>query len=148
MRLLTELIEIKCFHKEREQRGRDKLTKMSVKTLMAKPLVGIQVPQKITYVEEGTSQRMGARYKIIYEFKEEVPGNIKETYPVLFLRHVMQQAIILEKEHGPDVRYSDYKIRCSQYRLEVKFYKYHGLHPIATDHEQDRYEVVGSLIFG
>ena len=91
---------------------------------------------------------MGARYKIIYEFKEEVPGNIKETYPVLLVRHVMQQAIVLEKEHGPDVRYSDYKIRCSQYRLEVKFYKYHGLYPIATDHEQDRYEVVGSLIFG
>ena len=124
------------------------VTKMNVKTLMVKMLVGIQVPQKITYVEEGTSQRMGARYKIIYEFKEEVPGNIKETYPVLLVRHVMQQAIVLEKEHGPDVRYSDYKIRCSQYRLEVKFYKYHGLYPIATDHEQDRYEVVGSLIFG
>ena len=45
------------------------VTKMSVKTLMAKMLVGIQVPQNITYVEEGTSQRMGARYKIIYEFK-------------------------------------------------------------------------------
>ena len=41
------------------------VTKMSVKTLMAKTLVGIQAPQKITYAEEGTSQRMGTRYKII-----------------------------------------------------------------------------------
>ena len=49
-------------------------------------------------MEEGISRRGGAGYKIIYEFKEEVPGNMKKTLPVLFLWHVMHQAIILEEE--------------------------------------------------
>ena len=120
VQLWTKCMEIKCFHKERERWGRDRSTKISIKTLMAIGLVGIQMPQKITYVEQGTSPRWGAGYKIKYEFKEKVPRNIRETLPVLFLRHVMQQAVILEEEHGPDIGYSDYKIRRSQYHLEVK----------------------------
>ena len=97
----------------------------------------IQMLQKITYIEVETSPRWAAGYKIIYEFK-----NIREKLPVLFLRHVMQQAINLEGEHGPDIGYSDYKIRRSQYWLDVKFMKYSGLHPIAAGHEEDRYEEV------
>ena len=51
---------------------------------------------------------------MMYEFKEEVHRNIRETLAVSFLRHVMQQAIILEEEHGLDIGYSEYKIRRSQ----------------------------------
>ena len=109
---------------------------MSIKTLMAIQME-IQMLQKITYIEVETSPRWAAGYKIIYEFK-----NIREKLPVLFLRHVMQQAINLEGEHGPDIGYSDYKIRRSQYWLDVKFMKYSGLHPIAAGHEDDRYEEV------
>ena len=78
---------------------------------MAIVLVRIQMPQKIPYVEEGTSRRGGAGYKMMYEFKEEVHRNIRETLAVSFLRHVMQQAIILEEKHGLDIGYSEYKIR-------------------------------------
>lgn len=116
VQLWTKRMEIKSFHKERD---RDRSTKISMKTLMAIALVVIQMPQKITYVEEGTSARWGAGYKIKYEFKEKVPGNIRETLPVLFVHHVIQQAVILEEKHGPDIGYSDYKIRRSQYHFEV-----------------------------
>ena len=59
----------------------------------------------------------------------------------------MQQAINLEKEHGPDIRYSEYKIRCSWYQVDVKFMKYSGLHPMAAGHEDHRYEEVEVFIF-
>lgn len=58
-------------------------------------LLNIQMLQKITYIEEEASQRGGAGYKIRYEFMEEVRENIRETLPVPFLWHVMQQAINL-----------------------------------------------------
>ena len=48
--------DLKCFHEEREQWRREKLLKMSIKTLMAIAVVGTQVPQKISYVEECTSR--------------------------------------------------------------------------------------------
>ena len=50
--------------------------------------------------------------------------NIREMLPIPFLPHVMQQPINLEGEHGPGIGYSDYKIRRSQYRLDMKFMKY------------------------
>ena len=50
MHLWVQRLEIKCFHKEREHWGREKLTKMSVKTLMAIAIAGVQVPRKIMYV--------------------------------------------------------------------------------------------------
>lgn len=56
MRLWTQRLKIKCFHEEREQWGREKLLKMSIKSPMAIAVVGTQVPQKISYVEEGTSR--------------------------------------------------------------------------------------------
>lgn len=56
MRLWTQRLKIKCFHEKREQWGREKLLKMSIKTLMAIAVVGTQVPQKLSYVEEGTSR--------------------------------------------------------------------------------------------
>ena len=59
----------------------------------------------------------------------------------------MQQAINLEKEHGPDIRYSEYKIRRSWYQVDVKFMKYSGLHPMAAGHEDHRYEEVEVFIF-
>ena len=59
----------------------------------------------------------------------------------------MQQAIILEKEHGPDIGYSDFKIRCPKCRVDVKFMKYSGLHPIPAVYEQDWYEEMEGLIF-
>ena len=58
---------------------------------------------------------------------------------------MMQQTVNLEGENGPDIGYSDYKIRRSQYRLDVKFMKYSELHPIATGHEEDRNEEEGGL---
>ena len=60
---------------------------------------------------------------------------------------MMQQAINLEKEHGLDIGYSEYKIRHSRYRVDVKFMKYSGLHPMATGHEEQRYEEVDGFIF-
>ena len=68
---------------------------MSIKRLMMIALLNIQMLQKITYIEEEASQRGGAGYKIRYEFMEEVRENIRETLPVPFLWHVMQQAINL-----------------------------------------------------
>ena len=56
--------------------------------------------------------------------------------------------IIFEEENGAHIGYSDYKISRSLYRLEVKFFKYSWLHPIAAGHEEDRYEEVGSLMLG
>lgn len=81
---------MKCFHKEREDWGREKLTKMSLKTLMAIAIAVVQGPLKITYVKKDTSRRGAAEYKIIYNFHEGNPVNIKETLLVLFLRHVVQ----------------------------------------------------------
>ena len=45
-------MEIKCFHKERQQWRRDKITVTSIKTLMAIAWVGIQMPHKISCTEE------------------------------------------------------------------------------------------------
>ena len=42
----------------------------------------------------------------------------------------MQQAINLEEEKGPDIGYSDHKIRPFPYRLEITLCKYNGLHPM------------------
>ena len=66
MCLQMQRFEVKCFHKEREHWGSDKLTYMgSTITLKAIAVVGAQVPMKVTYTEESTSRRRGARYKII-----------------------------------------------------------------------------------
>ena len=78
------------------------------------------MPHKITYTEEETTPRWAAGYRLTFKFKREMP----------FLRHVMQQTIKSEKEHGHDIGYSKYKIRRSRYRVAVKFMKYSGLHPI------------------
>ena len=56
--------------------------------------------------------------------------------------------IIFEEENGAHIGYSDYKISCSLYRLEVKFFKFSWLYPIAAGHEEDMYDEVGSLMFG
>ena len=80
-------------------------------------------------------------------FKIEISGDIREKLPVPFLWHVMQQPINLEKEHGPDIRYSENKIRRSWYQVDVKFMKYSGLHPMAAGHEDHRYEEVEVFIF-
>ena len=97
---------------------------------MAIAWVGIKVPHKITYTEEETSPGGAAGYRLTFKFKGEVAEDVREKLPVPFLRHVMQQAINLEEEHGPDIGYSKYKIRRSQYWVDVKFMKYSGLHPI------------------
>ena len=60
VQLWTREIEIKCFHKEREQWGREKITASSIKTLMAMGWTGIQMPHKIPYNEEGISPRGAA----------------------------------------------------------------------------------------
>ena len=142
----TRRIEVKCFHKEKEQWGRDKLTKSSIKTLMAIAWVEIQMPKKISYFEEQTSPGGAAGCKITLDFKREVTGDIREKPPVPFLRHVMQQAIVLEKEHGPDIGYSDFKVRRTECRVDVKFMKYSGLHPIPAGYE-DREEEMEGFIF-
>ena len=122
-------------------RGRDKITATSIKTLMAIAWVGIQVPHKISYTEEET------RYRLTFEFKREISGDIREKLPVPFLRQVMQQAINLEKEHGPNIGYSEYKIRHSRYRVDVKFIKYSGLHPMAAGHKEHQSEEVDGFTF-
>ena len=71
VRLWTRKIEIKCFHKERQQWGRDRITEMSIKTLMAIAWVEIQMTHKITYTEEETSPRGAAGYRITFEFKKK-----------------------------------------------------------------------------
>ena len=71
MQLWTSAIEIKCFHKEREELGRDKIRASSIKTLMAIAWVGIQMPHKILYTEEETSSRGAARYRLTFEFKKK-----------------------------------------------------------------------------
>ena len=108
--------------------------------------VGIQLPRKILYTEKETSPRGTAGYRLTFEFKRELAGAIRKKLPVPFLRHVIQQAINLEKEHGPDIGYSEYKIRRSRYRVDVKFMKYSGLHLIAAGHEDHWYEEVEDFI--
>ena len=78
VRLWTRQIEIKCFHKERQQWERDRTTEMSIKTLMTIAWVEIQMPRKITYTEEETSPRGAAGCRLTFEFKKEVTGDIKE----------------------------------------------------------------------
>ena len=96
--------------------------------------------QKITDVEEETSQGGFAGYNTTFDFNKKVTGDIRDKLAVPFLRHVMQQAIISEKEHGPDIGYSEFKIRRTKCRLDVKFMKYSGMHPMPAGYEQDRYE--------
>ena len=146
VQLWTKDIEIKCFHKEKEQWGRDKITVSSLKTLMAVVLAGMQMPHKISYSEEETSPRGAAGYRLTFEFKKETPGDLRDKLPVPFLGHGIQQLINLEKEHGPDIGYSEYKIRCTRYRVNVIFLKYSWLHPIAAGHENERYEEVDGFI--
>ena len=146
VQLWTRDMEIKCFHKERQQWGRDKITASSIKTLMAIAWVRIQMLHRISYTEEETNPRVAAGYRITFEFKREISGDIREKLPVPFLRHVMQHAINLEKEHGPDIAYSKYKIRRSRYWADVKFMKYCGLHPMAAGHKDERYEEVDGFI--
>ena len=74
VQLWTREIEIKCFHKEKEQWGRDKITTSSIKILMAIAWVGIQMPRKISYNEEGTSPRGAAGYRLTFEFKKRHQG--------------------------------------------------------------------------
>ena len=59
----------------------------------------------------------------------------------------MQQAIDLEKEHSLNIGYSEYKIRRSRYRVDVKFMKYSGLHAMAAEHEDRWYEEGDGFIF-
>ena len=109
------------------------MTAASIKTLMATAWVEIQMPHKISYTEEETSPRGAqAGYKLTFEFKIEISGAIREKLPVPFLWHVMQQAINLQKEYGPDI---------------VKFMKYSGLYLMAAGHEEHRYEEVEGFIF-
>ena len=102
----------------------------------------IQITNKIWHREEETSPRRVVGYRLSFEFKKETPGGIKEKLPAPFLWHVMQQAITLEKEHEPDIGYSEYKIIGSRCRVDVKFLKHSWLHPIAPGHEDERYEEV------
>ena len=74
VQLWTREIEIKCFHKEKEQWGRDKITTSSINILMAIAWVGIQMPRKISYNEEGTSPRGAAGYRLTFEFKKRHQG--------------------------------------------------------------------------
>ena len=95
----------KIFPQGKAAVGRDKTTATSIKTLMAIAWLGIQMPHKITYTEEETSPRGTAGYRLTFEFKREIAGQIREKLPVPFLRHAMQQAINLENEHGPNTGY-------------------------------------------
>ena len=103
------------------------------------------MPHKIAYNEEETSPRGVPGYRLTFEFKREVAGDIREKLPVPFLRHVMQQTVNLEEEHGPDIGFSEYKIRRSRYRVDVKFMKYSGLPSIAAGHEDHQHEEVEGL---
>ena len=69
---------------------------------MAIAMAGAQVPRKVTYTEKKTSRRGGDGYKIVHEFEKGAPENIRETIPVSFLWHVIQQAINLDEESEPD----------------------------------------------
>ena len=69
---------------------------------MAIAMAGEQVPRKVTYTEKETSRRGGDGYKIVHEFEKGAPENIRDTIPVLFLWHVIQQAINLDEESEPD----------------------------------------------
>ena len=91
---------------------------------MAIAWVEIQMPHKISYTEEQTIPRGAAGYRLTFGFKREISGDIREKLPVPFLRHVIQQAINLEKEHGHGIDYSEYKIRRLRYQVDVKFMKY------------------------
>ena len=84
---------------------------------------------KITYTEEEASPQGAAGYRLTFDFKREIAGDIREKLPVPFLGHVMQQAVNLEEEHGPDIGFSEYKIRCFRYRVDVNFMKYSGCLP-------------------
>ena len=100
------------------------------------------MPQKVRYSEEGTTRRGPASYKITYEYSKEAPKDVKEKIPVYFLRHVMQHTINLSEEKGPDIGYSEFKVRHFPCRVEVTFLKYGGLHPMSLGQEEDRYEEV------
>ena len=82
------------------------------------------MPHKISYSEEETGPRGAAGYRLTFEFKKETSGGIRRKLPVPFLRHVMQQVINSEKEHRPDIGYSEYKIRNGRYQVDVLFLKY------------------------
>ena len=64
----------KMLSQEKEQWGRDKITTSSIKILMAIAWVGIQMPRKISYNEEGTSPRGAAGYRLTFEFKKRHQG--------------------------------------------------------------------------
>ena len=128
--------------------------KTSIKTLMAIAWVEFGMPppptkkkKKISYTEEETSPRGVAGCRLTFEFKREISGDIREKLPVPFQWHVMQQAIDLEKEHRLNIGYSEYKIRRSRYRVDVKFMKYSGLHAMAAEHEDHWYEEGDGFIF-
>ena len=104
------------------------------------------MPHKISYTEGGTSPRGAAGYRLTFEFKKETSGDIREKLPVPFLRHLMQQPIDLEKRHGPDNGYSEYKLSFSQYWVDVKFLKHSWLHPMVAGHENEQYGEVGGFI--
>ena len=135
--------KVKCFRLKREQWGKNKLTRMSTKTLTAIVVVEAQVPHKVTYVEKSTTRRGSARYKTVYEFQKGMAENIREKIAIFFFRHMTQNAINLEEENGPDIEYSEYKIRHFPRRVEIKFLKYGELHPMDLGQEGDRDEEVG-----
>ena len=70
----------------------------SIITLKVIAVIGAEVPVKVTYTEESTSRRWGARYKIMSKFEKGSPENIREKISVLFMQHDMQQAINLDEE--------------------------------------------------
>ena len=81
----------KIFPQGKAAVGRDKTTAMSIKTLMAIAWLGIQMPHKITYTEEETSPRGAAGYRLAFDFKREISGDIRVKLPVPFLQYWVQQ---------------------------------------------------------
>ena len=77
---------------------------------------------KISYNKEGTSPRGAAGYCLTFEFKKETSGDIREKLPVPFLRHVMQQAINVEKnDFWFSPRRPGFDSRCGNQMLPASF---------------------------
>ena len=136
--LWMHTFEVKCFHLMREQWGKDQLTRISIKILMAMVVVEAQVPHEVTYMEECTTRRAWPDTKLCTNFKKG-RQKIWKRIPIFFLWHMMQHAINLEEENGPDI---EYKIRRFLSWVEIKFLKYGRLHLMPLGQEEDRYEEV------
>ena len=108
--------------------------------------VKIQTPRRITFIEEETSPKGAAGFTMRFEFTTKVQGDIKEKLPMPFLRHVVQEAITQDREHGPDMAYSEVKIKRLRHRMDVKFLKYSALHPLSAGYEEDREEEMDGFL--